>query len=48
MVTTLKECEDLAIRLGTKERALRAEHPIASLDVLDESDNETVWLHEWE
>lgn len=46
MSPDLKECEDHASRLAPKERAALAEHLIASLDALDDAENERLWLEE--
>ena len=46
MSPDLKECEIQALKLPPKERAVLAEHLIASLDTLDDSENERLWLEE--
>ena len=46
MPPNLKECETQALKLPPKERAILAEHLIASLDSLDDSENEHLWLEE--
>jgi len=48
MPPDLKECESQAIKLHPKERAALAEHLIASLDALDDAENERLWLEEAE
>ena len=48
MSPDLKECEAQALRLPPKERATLAEHLIASLDNLDDAENERLWLEEAE
>ena len=48
MLPDLKECEAQALRLPPKERATLAEHLIASLDNLDDAENEYLWLEEAE
>jgi len=45
---TLKQCETQALKLQHKERAILAEHLIASLDAFSESENENLWLAESE
>ena len=42
----LNECEAQALRLPLKDRAILAEHLIASLDELSNSENENLWLDE--
>ena len=46
MSADLKECEAQALRLRPKERATLAQHLIASLDTLDDAENERLWLEE--
>ncbi|OGJ87552.1 MAG: hypothetical protein A2268_03880 [Candidatus Raymondbacteria bacterium RifOxyA12_full_50_37] len=46
MLPLLKECEARALKLRPKERATLAEHLIASLDTLDDKDNEDLWINE--
>ena len=46
MSPDLKECEAQALKLHPKERAALAEHLIASLDTLDDAENERLWLEE--
>ena len=46
MSPDLKACEDQALRLRPEERAILAEHLIASLDTLDDAENERLWLEE--
>ena len=48
MSPDLKECEAQALRLVAEERAALAERLIASLDALDDSENERLWLEEAE
>ncbi len=48
MSPDLKECEAQALKLDPKERAALAEHLIASLDALDDAENERIWLEEAE
>ena len=48
MSLELKECEAQALKLGPEERAELAEHLIASLDALDDAENERLWLEEAE
>ncbi len=48
MSPELKECEAQALKLDPKERAALAEHLIASLDALDDAENEHLWLEEAE
>lgn len=47
-MATLKQCESQALKLEPKERALLAEHLIASLDHNSESENENLWIAESE
>ena len=46
MSAEFKECEAQALKLTPKERAALAEHLIASLDSIDDSENERLWLEE--
>lgn len=46
MSSELRECESQALRLPPEERAVLAERLIASLDALDEAENESLWLAE--
>lgn len=46
MSPDLKKCETQALKLSPKERATLAMHLIASLDELDDSENEQFWLEE--
>jgi hypothetical protein len=46
MSPDLKKCESQALKLQPKDRAMLAEHLIASLDTLDEAENERLWLEE--
>ena len=46
MSQQLKECETQALKLAPGERAALAEHLIASLDALDDTQNERLWLEE--
>ena len=46
MSPELKECEAQALMLQPQDRAALAEHLIASLDSLDDSENEQIWLEE--
>ena len=48
MSPDLKECEVQALRLSVDERAALAEHLIESLDVLDDAENERLWVEEAE
>ena len=48
MSSEMKECEAQALKLDPKERATLAEHLIASLDALDDAENEQLWLEEAE
>jgi len=48
MSPELKECEAQILKLPIKDRALLAEHLIASLDAVDDSENERLWLDEAE
>lgn len=46
MSPNLNECEAQALTLAAKERATLAKHLIASLDALEDSENERLWLEE--
>jgi len=46
MSPELDVCETQALRLLPQERAALAEHLIASLDSLDDSENERLWIEE--
>ena len=46
MSPELKECEAQALMLKPEERAFWAEHLISSLDSLNDSENERLWLEE--
>ncbi len=46
MSAEFEECEAQALKLTPKERAALAEHLIASLDSIDDSENERLWLEE--
>ena len=46
MSPDLKKCETQALKLSPQDRAALAEHLIASLDALDEAENERLWLEE--
>jgi hypothetical protein len=48
MSPELKECEATALRLPVAERAALAEHLIESLDLLDDAENESLWVEEAE
>jgi len=48
MSPDLKECETIALKLASAERAVLAQHLITSLDTLDEAENECLWLEEAE
>jgi putative addiction module component (TIGR02574 family) len=48
MSPDLKECEATALRLPVAERAALAEHLIESLDLLDDTENEHLWVEEAE
>ena len=48
MSPELRECEAQALKLSPRERAALAERLIASLDALDDSENEALWLEEAE
>ena len=44
----LKECETTALKLPVTDRAILVEHLIESLDVLDDAENERLWVKEAE
>jgi len=44
----LKKCAAQALKLPLQDRALLAEHLIASLDAADDSENERLWVEEAE
>ncbi len=46
MSLQLTDCEAQALQLPPAERAVLAEHLIASLDTLDEAHNEQLWIEE--
>jgi putative addiction module component (TIGR02574 family) len=46
MSPDLKKCEAQALKLTPQDRAALAEHLIASLDTLDDAENERLWLEE--
>ncbi len=46
MSPRLMECEAQALQLPPAERATLAQHLIASLDTLDEAQNERLWIEE--
>ena len=46
MSSELRKCEDLALKLHPKDRAALAQQLIASLDSLDSTENEDLWLEE--
>lgn len=48
MPTKLEECEAMALKLSPSERAALVTHLIASLDALDDSENELLWVQEAE
>ena len=48
MSPALIECENQALQLTPTERAVLAEHLIASLDRLSDAQNEQLWLEEAE
>lgn len=48
MSPKLKECEAQALQLTPQDRAALAEHLIASLDSIDDSQVESLWLDEAE
>jgi putative addiction module component (TIGR02574 family) len=48
MLLNLKQCEASALKLAPKDRAILAERLILSLDSLEESEIEQLWLEEAE
>lgn len=48
MSLELQEYDEQALKLSVKDRALLAEHLIASLDSIDDSENERLWVEEAE
>ena len=48
MSPNLKECETTALKLPVADRAILIEHLIESLDVLDDVENERLWVKEAE
>jgi putative addiction module component (TIGR02574 family) len=42
----LKQCEAKALKLPPKDRAILAERLISSLDSLESSENEQLWIEE--
>jgi putative addiction module component (TIGR02574 family) len=48
MSSDLKQCEAHALKLTPKDRAILAERLITSLDSLEGSENEQLWLEEAE
>jgi len=48
MSPELRECEAQVLKLSAQERATLAERLIASLDALDDAENENLWLNEAE
>ncbi len=46
MSPLLKECEEQAMKLPVKDRAMLAEHLISSLDELNTAENERMWVEE--
>jgi hypothetical protein len=48
MLPDLKQCKTHALKLAPKERAILAERLITSLDSLNESENEHLWVEEAE
>lgn len=48
MSLNLKQCEANALKLAPKDRAILAERLISSLDSLEESEMEQLWLDEAE
>lgn len=48
MTLDLKEFETSALKLPVAERAALAERLIESLDVLDDAENERIWVEEAE
>ena len=48
MSPNLKECEETAMKLPVADRAALVEYLIESLDVLDDAENEQLWVKEAE
>jgi putative addiction module component (TIGR02574 family) len=48
MSPDLKQCEAKALKLRPKDRAILAERLISSLDSLESSENEQLWIEEAE
>jgi putative addiction module component (TIGR02574 family) len=48
MSPDLKQCEAHALKLAPKERAILAERLITSLDSINETENERLWVEEAE
>jgi hypothetical protein len=48
MSPALKECETAAMRLPVADRAALAGHLLESLDLLDDVENERLWIEESE
>ncbi|HEX3048042.1 MAG TPA: addiction module protein [Bacillota bacterium] len=48
MPSNLEECEALALKLSPQERATLAARLIDSLDALDDTENEHLWVQEAE
>ena len=48
MTPNLKKCEAQALELSPGERAILAERLLASLDALDDAENERLWIEEAE
>lgn len=48
MSPDLRQCQTQALKLPPRERAVLAEHLIASLDPLDDAEIERLWLEEAE
>ncbi|MDO9081281.1 MAG: addiction module protein [Desulfuromonadales bacterium] len=46
MATEIKILEDEALTLPVSQRAVLAQHLLASLDDIDEQENERLWLDE--
>ena len=46
MTPDMKKCEAQALKLSPEERALLAEHLLASLNAQEDKENEQVWLQE--
>ena len=48
MSPELKECEAQVLNLPVEDRAILAEHLITSLDSVEDSENERLWVEEAE